>query len=294
MQRYLFPMFVALFALAVLGTQAAAEVAAVLAYEAPNGIHLINADGSGDHLVHGSLAGDQNPAWSPDGRRLALVFAKIGMAGRIVVIDVASGRRTLVPAGASADSPLRHAEFPSWSRDGASIFFNTDAAPEYAVHPDGTGLKLLLNGRYAYLGRVGPDGAFAYTDNSGSLVVVPRNGKARVLYRPRNDGDAWSLSWAADGNSLVFDTNGDSSAAVDNDWGVEIHRIGIDGQDDTRLTNNHVRDGDPDVSPDGSAIAFDTGRFGWDEIELMNGDGSQQHRLTHELHGEACCPDWRP
>jgi len=62
--------FLRVAALAVVAAVAAAPAATpeseqVLAYEAPDGIHLVAADGSGDRLVRGSEPGDQNPDWSP-------------------------------------------------------------------------------------------------------------------------------------------------------------------------------------------------------------------------------------
>jgi Tol biopolymer transport system component len=59
-----------------------------------------------------------------------------------------------------------------------------------------------------------------------------------------------------------------------------------------RLTANSVRD--PAISPDGGTIAFDSGRFGWSEVLLMDARGRHQHRLTRELDWHACCPSWRP
>jgi Tol biopolymer transport system component len=61
-----------------------------------------------------------------------------------------------------------------------------------------------------------------------------------------------------------------------------------------RITANDVRDGDPAISPDGRTIAFDSGRFGWSEVLLMDARGRHQRRLTRELEGDACCPSWRP
>ena len=74
----------------------------------------------------------------------------------------------------------------------------------------------------------------------------------------------------------------------------EIARMDADGGGYRRLTANRVRDGDPAISPDGRTIAFDSGRFGWSEVLLMDARGRHQHRLTRELDGDACCPSWRP
>src|SRR2546429_138655 len=63
--------------LAVIAAAVAAALAAatpvvvpeqLLAYEAPDGIHIVAVDGSGDRLLRGTQPGDQNPEWAPHGR----------------------------------------------------------------------------------------------------------------------------------------------------------------------------------------------------------------------------------
>ena len=71
---------------------------------------------------------------------------------------------------------------------------------------------------------------------------------------------------------------------------VEIFRISKGTRSSVRLTHNNVWDGDPSVSPDGSLVAFDTGRWGWLEVAIMNADGSNRRRLTFELRGDAETP----
>src|SRR5437762_13915805 len=67
--------------LAVIAAAVAAALAAatpvvvpeqLLAYEAPDGIHIVAVDGSGDRLLRGTEPGDQNPEWSPHGDRVVL------------------------------------------------------------------------------------------------------------------------------------------------------------------------------------------------------------------------------
>lgn len=50
----------------------------------------------------------------------------------------------------------------------------------------------------------------------------------------------------------------------------------------TRLTRNRVWDAVPSWSPNGSRIAFERERDGNFDIYVMNADGSEQARLTHE------------
>src|SRR3954466_3214282 len=83
----------------------------LLAYEAPDGIHIVALDGSGDRLLPGTEPGDQNPEWSPQGDRVVL-WTDAGGGGDVVVIDVDGGRRTRLTDG--ADHDLATDWFPSW------------------------------------------------------------------------------------------------------------------------------------------------------------------------------------
>jgi Tol biopolymer transport system component len=62
---------------------------------------------------------------------------------------------------------------------------------------------------------------------------------------------------------------------------TEIFSMNGDGSGVTRLTNNTSDDELPMWSPDGSKIAFASGRDGNFEIYVMNADGSGQTRLTN-------------
>jgi TolB protein len=47
-------------------------------------------------------------------------------------------------------------------------------------------------------------------------------------------------------------------------------------------------------APDGAHILFTSGRSGYDEVYVMNPDGTDQHRLTHFAGSYAEEADWRP
>jgi TolB protein len=291
-------------ALAVVAAAVAAVLAAapapgvvreqLLAYEAPDGIHIVAADGSGDRLLPGTEPGDQNPEWSPQGDRVVL-WTEADGAGDIVVIDVGSGRRTRLTDSAEQDVDTDW--FPSWSPDGSTIVFDSDrgGAKEwmiYAVPAAGGSLRRVTRG---WAPRFSPDGRLTFQLH-GRLVTTDADGHDRREF-PRRNGRSWAPAWSPDGRVLAFITNEPFTSApgqTSRRPTYEIARMNADGGAFRRLTANRVRDGDPAISPDGRTIAFDSGRFGWSEVLLMDARGRHQRRLTRELDGDACCPSWRP
>jgi Tol biopolymer transport system component len=261
----------------------------LLAYEAPDGIHLVNSDGSGDHRAAGSVHGDRSPTWSPDGRRLVVVHALAGEEGGLVVLDAADGARRPI-AGTFG-------ELPTWTPDGSAIVFDSDRGATwqlYSVRPDGSALHLLMD-RFSYGASYAADGTLAFVgEGDGRNAAILTQATDRPAHELAMQLDAWAPAWWPDAGALAFATDGDYAGGSFKDWAAEIHRVAADGTDEQRLTHNRFWDGDPAVSPEGTQIAFDTGRFGWLEISVMNADGSQKRRLTRELHGDACCPSWQP
>jgi Tol biopolymer transport system component len=276
-------------ALAALGAAAATGAPRTdqIAYSAADGIHVVNADGTGDHRLRGTTDDDNNPAWSPDGSRIA-----VDTDGALAVIDVATGRRELLTNG--GDGPLTRAEVPRWTPDGSRIIFDSSDGYQswrlWTVRPDGTGLHLLVGDRDGFYAAYSTGGTLAYTgfdDASKNTIFIWRDGRPVPLKTP---DDSWMPAWSPDATTIAFV----SEPSAGGDRTAEVHVIGADGSGERTLTRNRFWDGDPVFSPDGAHIAYDTGRWGWLEIAVMNADGSYKRRLTRELHGDACCPDWRP
>ena len=154
-------------------------------------IWVVNADGSDlRQVTHPSRVYDQQPQWSPNGKRLVLqrVDPRTGGLALVVVNADGSGERRITPWA------LRAGDHPDWAPDGSRILFRSNAdgrsripADIYTVRPDGSGLRRLTHarGKVRHLSSsFSPDGrwiAFARTPGAG------RNGYADVFVM-RADG----------------------------------------------------------------------------------------------------------
>jgi dipeptidyl aminopeptidase/acylaminoacyl peptidase len=111
-------------------------------------VYVVDGGGGRPRRLTEGPDGHEQPAWSPDGSRLATVAKKSDAGGRIVVLG-RHGRAQQV-------SPQRWTAFsPTWTPDGRIVFLRVvypagqaQATAAYVVRPDGRGLHLL----YSHLG----------------------------------------------------------------------------------------------------------------------------------------------
>jgi len=81
---------------------------------------------------------------------------------------------------------------------------------------------------------------------------------------------------------IVFDTTRHGGAN-------EIYIMNPDGSNQQRLTSNSVQDDEPDLSPDGQWIAYDSFSGGTRQIKIMPASGGSSHSLVSGRE-----PDWDP
>jgi len=201
------------------------------------------------------------PAWSPDGRQLAVARYDEQVGGNwgpsaIEVIDVATGARRVVHESADGSTAYYN---PRWSPDGSRIVFGLE------TYTDATEATFV----------------------SAALAVVAADGSdatPRIITPP--GVEAWEPDWHPDGSRIVFRTHFDPSDSADRTKPTDLFTIQPDGTGLTAVTSfglGNQRAIEPTWTPDGSGLVFTlVDGFGAGQIPavaLVDADGGNVSRL---------------
>lgn len=237
---------------------------------------------------------DADPAWSPDGRQIALISndgVELEAGGELNIYVMAPNGAD--PQAITKGRP-KYNGVPAWSPDGKKIAFVSDRDHNlelYLMNADGTQQVNLTNS-------AGADQSFAWSpdgsqivfvserDGNGEIYVINADGSGAVNLSKRPGGFDDTPVWSPDGKKIAW-------AATENGQS-DIYVMNADGSGQVNLTNTpKAYDISPRWSPDGSQIAFVSNRDGNLEIYVMNADGTWQVNLTNHP-AEDTSPLWRP
>ncbi len=241
-----------------------------------------------------------DPAWSPDGRRVAFRWYQRGRPAPDVYVANADGShlRLLV----------KEAAMPDWSPDGRLIAFANLHIGSRGISVVNVAQALREVDATRVVTRTDddvPEELPAWSPDGELIAFTSQRGGNSDIWTVAVDGshlrnlttEEFALesdpSWSPDGAHIAFGSNRASSSK----WGGDIYVMGTDGRDVRRITFDDSAYA-PAWSPDGCGIAFNSGMSGTSQIYVMRPDGSDIEQLTTsrpDAHGDptiACCPAW--
>lgn len=213
-------------------------------------INVADRDGSNAVVIFNSAGISDQPAWSPDGSRIAFRHRPPGSGTDILVVDASNGGNLLnVTAVHGATSQ----GWPAWSpvlQDGSAwIAYShaeNGAAQIWAVRDDGTGTRQVTTNMSVYDDQPNwsPDGTRIVYQRSGTAVfgdlyVVSAAGGNGGLLMPLAGplaGGQFAPTWSPDGRLIAF------SSGHASDY-YQIYTVWADG---TRLARRTQEDADHD------------------------------------------------
>ncbi|MEN6342947.1 MAG: PKD domain-containing protein [Methanospirillum sp.] len=247
-------------------------------------IYVMNADGTGVTRLTDNTDSDGEPAFSPDGTRIAFVsnrddHSELRNNKDVYVMNADGTGQTRLTS--QADMLLGG---PAWSPDGNRIAYHT-CGKVWMMNADGTNNVLIADQTVDYLLSTphptwSPDGdsiavSWYYPDipRAGWEISVLHSDGTPITRLTFAHASCDAPAWSPDGTRIAFQ-NFDIN--VENAGGIYV--VDPDGSSDpTRLTNDGgISHNNPAWSPDSSKIAYDA----YGDIYVMNADGTGVTPLT--------------
>ena len=193
------------------------------------------------------LPAASDPAWSPDGRRLAYLAPGAGGAADVFVADADGTNR-----GRLTHTELDEAS-PTWAPDGRRIAVERNGSI-VLVRADGVEGRTLARGAEPAWSPGGQ--RIAFSAGGDLFVVRTRGGRPRrVTSSPASES---SPSWAPDGRRLAYVT--DETGALD------IRVLDLRSRAVVQVTADPAVDSAPAFSSNGKRVVFVSDRTGVEQI----------------------------
>ena len=278
----------------------------------PPQLFVMNADGTGVTQVTHEEAGAGDPAWSPDGRKLA------GSNGSIFTVNADGSELRELPPSVETEFD----EQPSWSPDGTHLAFDREelefsTTDLWVMNADGSGQRRLV--RFGAQPAWSPDGrtiAFVngdvwscdrdgcYEEGLSAIATIRATGGRRhYVTRPlmrldqsfgapprflfSSGATFFGVRWSSDGRKLLYARRLDQGA-------LDLFSI-TPGAEPRRLTASRAIQTDAVLSPDGRRVMFARYPLGGGRpgVFVMNVHGGGVRQLAGNAYVGAWSRDGR-
>jgi len=214
------------------------------------------------------------PAWSPDGGKIAFiretVYTESGVSD-IYVVSAQGGTPVQITNGPYSEKwPAADTDkFPSWSSDGTKIAYvsHKPLSGILVIPAEGGTPTQIYDTTYLVSVDWSPDGEYFAYCTGGSIYKIPSEGGTSIYL-----SNGLYPTWSPDGKKIAFTR-----------WKLGgICVMDFDGDNKIIITDEGLS---PTWSPDGKKIAYTNNN----EIWIKNSDGTNQTYLT-----DGSMPAWSP
>src|SRR5262249_10053804 len=259
--------------------------------DGPYEIYASKADGSdqhrltkdrGDASTTAGLYYQIDPAWSPNGQRIAFASSRDGQL-HLWVMDAAGKKSTRLTSGKMQD------KHPTWSPDGKRIAFARGAPSRvWVMNANGTNAQALTSGDDEQTDpEWSPDGhwvAFSRRTPASPIREIWLAHPDGTDARPVTKLQASTIgpAWSPDGKRIAFASNARGGQYA-------IYPIGMDGKGLREIDSSPSDEIEPAWSPNGGTIAFT--RDG--AIVTVAATGGSEKTLTDSKNNDSSAA-WEP
>jgi Tol biopolymer transport system component len=225
----------------------------LIAYEAADGIHLVDPVSGTDQTLSGSEPGDHAPLWSPDGTLIS--FGRGASSNLSLVVASATGAGLHALPNATLLSTDSHEV--AWSPDSTRIAYiarsdgrvhvaGVDGGSDIPITPDGSIVDSVAwrPGASELLVRISMDGGY-------ELARVAIDGTVHGLGPADGDRmDYQYATWSPDGVWVAYQKTATTTGLP------QLHVARFDGSDDRVISSPDQDAFYPDWAPDGRQVLY--------------------------------------
>jgi WD40-like Beta Propeller Repeat len=256
-------------------------------------------DGSGSIQLTNNTVDDHDPAWSPDGKKIAYSHFNSSSGNyEIWTMNADGSGQTAVVTIAG-----RNLSQPTWKPDGTKIAFSyefsaTDhdlyQADSTALNSNVTSITLSAADELdPAWSPVDPNKiAYARKASGGTDFELRRmtlSPFADTLIRAEAGHDLIQPAWSPDGATIAYSYETGSVNAT-----YDLFAINADGTGNHYVTGSIGPDGNPAWAPEGNMIAIYAFEDGNDEVDLADPEGGEHVMEVRPFPVVDGNPDWQP